>query len=156
MKNSVYITLLTAGMAALAATPAWSADDMELLKCRAIQDASTRLACYDGYVEKSMARASEAPGGQALSVAELKVDGAALRGKDVVTDGFMMVMGEQGILAEARGSMTSVFVAFAKLPREQRLAAFQNCSTGCSVSVAGKVTDFLGNTAIDATSLTLK
>lgn len=156
MKQSVFITLLGVGIAALAATPAWSADDMELLKCRAMQDPGARLACYDGYVEKLATKASETPSGQALSVAELKVDGAALRGKDVVTDGFMMVMGEQGILAEARGSMTSVFVAFTKLPREQRLAAFQNCSTGCSVSVAGKVTDFLGNTAIDATSLTLK
>jgi len=155
MKHGVFLTLLSVGMAALAATPAWSAVDKELLKCRAFKDASTRVACYDDYVGKATARAPETPDELSLTVVELKVDGTTLVGKDVVIEGFMTLLSisEVGVLSDRRDGGADVYVRIAKLPREQRLAVFQRCNSRCAVRVAGKVTDDI---EIDATSITLK
>ena len=88
----VHVSLCCTALLALAATPAWSAVDKELLKCRAFEDASTRVACYDDYVGQATTRAPETPGGLSLTVLELKVDGPKLRNKDVVIEGFMTLL----------------------------------------------------------------
>ena len=130
-----------------------SANEMELLACAKIVPDSERLNCYDhaaGGSDKVDANISES----IVSVADILADFDELKGKQVKTGGFLLMMGQQGVLYAQRGDMTAVFVEVGKLPKSVRHDIFSNCGGGCDVKVTGKVTTEMMNPGLEAQSVT--
>lgn len=125
----------------------------DIAACRSFTAEGARLACYDGISISAPAKASS---GDAISWADLNVDYKQLRGKTVTTSGFFLMMGDQGLLYDQGGGMVAFFLDIEKLPRAQRSALYENCTSGCEVAVTGKVSDIMMQRGIKAQSITVQ
>lgn len=125
----------------------------DLAACRAISASSARLACYDNI---GVQKASKPTDDEITSWTDLNVDYKSLRGKTVTTSGFLLIMGEEGLLYDKADGMVAFFVDIKKLPRPQRAQLYENCTSGCSLTLTGKVGDVMMQRGITATKIELE
>ena len=153
--QAILLAAFIAMVAACASTSAF-ADDRELLSCTVKRIDSERLKCYDDLVEKMSEQNKPAASGEAVSVADVLADFSSFQGKTVTVNGTLLMMGQQGVLYAAIGSMTALFVGVERLPKDVRQQIFSKCGAGCGVTVTGKVTSIMMNPGVSALSLTFE
>ncbi|MBB4243714.1 MULTISPECIES: hypothetical protein [Rhizobium] len=129
----------------------------DVFTCRKIANDAARLDCYDTLFGKTgEGAAKKVDTALTISWSDLQVDYKKMRGQSVTTSGKFLFMGEQGLLYDKNGGMTAFFVNVEKLPRDQLSLLYNNCTSGCDISVSGKVGDVMMQRGITAASVNLE
>ncbi len=109
----------------------------DLMRCRGIKDAQSRLTCYDALGQPPAAVATAADY-KRVALSDLKLDRQSMRGQRIEAAGTMQVMGEIVLLKDGMMDMTPIYVDTTNLSRVGRKFVL-DCNTGCSATVRGKV-----------------
>ena len=138
----VWLAVFTAFLAFLV-IPVTAQDDLS--KCRSIENPGNRLVCYDNLSKPTYTR---------MSVTDLSRDRASLA-KDqarVEVGGRLqeLIGGDSYELGSKLTMADRITIDIRDLPREQRKAILDRCSTGCDAVVQGRVIRNVGNTWVVA------
>ena len=113
-------------------------DPMGLERCRGTADRLDRLVCFDAIAAgKTAPTAPAAPTYRQMTLADLQVDAAELRGHRVEVTGVLQQVGEMVMLKDTLFSATGLFVEITAVPREERRRVLQLCGQGCTAVVRG-------------------
>jgi hypothetical protein len=123
----------------------------EFVRCRAVSDATVRLRCYDALVPKNIS--APASGKYAnISLTDLKLDRANMRGQKIETSGILQVMGDMVLLKGDAMDMSPIFVDITRVSREVRQLAL-DFKMGCRETDSGVERPVLMQPGIIAESL---
>lgn len=90
-----------------------------------------------------------------IGLTDLKLDIGKMRNRRVVVQGTISIIGDMAMLGNGGFDMTPVPIQLEKLPRDQRKALLEDCTTQCQVTVTGKVGQVLFQDGVIAESLTI-
>ena len=142
---SLVLAALTLGMDG---AHAQSRADME--RCRAIQDPTRRLACYDAIdLAISLPRAKY----QVVELSELKQFALSYRGDLVEVSGWIKPDGETLSLGTDEADTRPVPIEDEMLSRRDRQTFLSSCASGCRATVRGRVMPVNFTTGIVADAL---
>ena len=117
----------------------------DLSKCRSIENPGMRLVCYDNLSKPTYTR---------MSVSDLSRDRASLAKEQarVEVGGRLqeLIGGDSYELGSKLTMADRITIDIRDLPREQRKAILDRCSTGCDAVVQGRVIRNVGNTWVAA------
>jgi hypothetical protein len=108
----------------------------EMERCRAIEDETRRLACYDAI---QLAPSGPISKYEAVSLEELKEFALSYRGHLVEVEGWIKLDDRLLLLGVDAGDERPVPVDFELLPRRDREMIVEQCGTGCEATVRGRV-----------------
>lgn len=145
------ILALTVALAA----PSSAATLEDIIKCKGITDHAVRLDCYDSAVDASSENV-EAHNSGAISWKDFRLDYQSLKGEVITTSGLLLLFGDGGMLYDVDMGITAFFVEIKRLPRDQRRAILERCSSPCAVDITGRAADVLMNPGIIATNVSLR
>jgi hypothetical protein len=124
-----------------------SAQEDELGLCRAIEDDSRRLECYDEIpLRPGLLRRKY----EAVPLEELRTYRLSYRGRFVEVEGWVAPSGEYLSLGAAPDDSSTMPVELETLPRRDREALLEQCASGCSAVVRGRVSPVNFTTGIIA------
>ena len=126
-------------------------DPTGLERCRGITDRLGRLVCFDalaagktlptatasGASTATAPTAPAAPTYRPMTLVDLQVDAAEMRGHRVEVTGVLQQVGEMVMLKDTLFSATGLFVEVTSVPREERRRMLQLCGQGCTAVVRG-------------------
>lgn len=127
-------------------------NNSELARCRAVADTTARLKCYDALVPTNVSAPALTGKYASISLTDLKLDRAIMRGKKIETSGFLQVMGEMVFLKGDPMDMSPILVDVTHVSREGRKLALE-CDAGCRATVRGTVGPVLMQPGIIADSI---
>lgn len=90
---------------------------------------------------------------EVISMTDLKLDIAQMKGKRVQVTGRLQTMGEMAMISSERFDTNPIFIEYKDLPREQRKQILETCSSGCEVTAKAKVATVLFNNGLVAEDL---
>ena len=129
------------------------AQEDELGLCRAIEDDSRRLECYDEIpLRPGLLRRKY----EVVPLEELRTYRLSYRGRFVEVEGWVTPSGEYlslGATPEDSGTMP---VEVEALPRRDREAVLEQCASGCAAVVRGRVNPVSFTTGIVADAVVVR
>jgi hypothetical protein len=142
--------LTVAGLLGISAA---SGQEDELGLCRAIEDDSRRLECYDAIpVRPGLLRRKY----EAIPLEELRTYRLSYRGRFVEVEGWVAPSGEYLSLGAAPDDSGTMPVELEALPRRDREQLLQQCASGCAAVVRGRVNPVNFTTGIVADAVVVQ
>ena len=139
-------------------------DPADFERCRGTADKLDRLVCFDvlagskaastvaaaGASPAPVPAAPAAPSYRQVTLVDLQIDAAELRGHRVEVTGVMHQVGEMVMLKDSLFSATGLFVEIAAVPREERRRILKLCGQGCTAVVRGTGATVMMNPGVKA------